>query len=162
MKLWGQVRLQVRTAELIGATLLLLLSLGAFVVAWGMPDGSLSAPGPGVFPLGLSGALGIVSLGLMIRAIGLSQVRDSDETLVTIGHQQIWITIAALIGFALIFEWAGYLLSATLFLSILLTSFSTLSRTKVFFAAALGAILSWLFFAKLLGVNLPRGFFENF
>jgi hypothetical protein len=67
-----------------------------------------------------------------------------------------------LIGFALIFEWAGYLLSATLFLSLLLASFSTLSRTKVFFAGALGAILSWLFFAKLLGVNLPRGFFENF
>src|SRR5439155_20245553 len=105
-----------------GAALLLF----ACAILWGsfqMPAGTSGAPGPGFFPRALGSLLVVVSVGLLIRALRLEPAAD---VTVALGHRDIALTVLALAGLGLVLEPAGYVLSATLFMLVLLRSFSTL------------------------------------
>lgn len=149
------VSVSARRGEAIAAVALVLLSAGLLVMALKMPFGTLASPGPGMFPLGLAALLGLVSIGLLLRALRLAGAPAAER--IVFGHKQIWITLLALTGMGLLFEPLGYLLSTGLFMLVLLRSYSTLRWLPACATAAAVAAVSWAFFAKLLGVNLPLG-----
>ena len=136
-----------------GAVLLLF----ACAILWGsfqMPAGTSGAPGPGFFPRALGSLLAVVGVGLLIRAMRLEPAADVK---VALGHRDIALTVLALAGLGLIFEPAGYVLSATLFMLVLLRAFSALGWMRSLAAAVATALASYYFFVKLLGVTQPAG-----
>ena len=147
--------LSTRRSELIGAVVWLVFAIGLSWLSWGMPFGTLPSPGPGAFPFGLGLSMLAVALGLIVRAVRLAG-EDADLVIV-IGHRYIWISLASLTILALVFEPLGYLPATTLFMLTLLRTLSTLSWTRATLAALCAALLSWFFFVRLLGVNLPPG-----
>ena len=147
--------LSARRSELIGAVVLLVFAIGLTWLAAKMPFGTLSGPGPGAFPFGLGLSMLAVSLGLLVRAVRLKG--EEADLVIEIGHRYIWISLAALTVLALVFEPLGYLPATTLFMLTLLRTLSTLNWTRATLAALSAALLSWFFFVRLLGVNLPPG-----
>lgn len=149
------VAISGRRGEAIAAVALVLLSAGLLYMVLKMPFGTLASPGPGMFPFGLTVLLGLVGIGLLLRAVRLPSAPAAER--IVIGHQQIWITLLALTGMGLVFEPLGYLLSTGLFMLVLLRSYSTLRWPAIGATAIAVAVISWFFFARLLGVNLPLG-----
>lgn len=137
------------------AVALALLGLAAYA-AWEaarMPGGTVALPGPGFAPLGLALLLAVTALALLGRALR----RAPPDEAVPLGHPHVAVVLGGLAGLGLAFERLGFLLSMTLFLALL---FRLLAR-RGWVAAGLAAVattgLAWLFFARVLGVALPRG-----
>ncbi len=57
MKPGGVFALRVRRGEIGAAVVIAALGAAVITMALRMPDGSMGAPGPGMFPLGLGGGL---------------------------------------------------------------------------------------------------------
>jgi putative tricarboxylic transport membrane protein len=84
------------------------------------------------------------------------------------GHSQnpespiIWtkvaVTGAALLGFAVVFEFAGYLLTTFLFVASLLRLVERKSWVQAGTVALSASLISYIFFGVLLGAPLPTGF----
>ena len=158
MKNAAELTTTMRRGEIIAAVVLLLLSAGIIAGAWEMPVGSAAQPGAAIFPLGLGFLLGLISLGLLLRAVRLSGEEAAEP--VQIGHPQIWLTLFILFIVGLVFDWLGYLISATLLMAVLLRSYSTLRWHVVLLAAVGASIVSWLIFSQLLDASLPMGVLE--
>jgi putative tricarboxylic transport membrane protein len=144
----------MRRGETVAAAALLVF---AVAIVWGavlMPPGTVGAPGPGFFPRALGALLALVSVGLLVRAYRLDPIGDE---VVALGHRHITLTFAALVGLGLLFEYAGYVLSATLFMLVLLRAFSTLGWIRSALAAAATAVVTYYLFVNVLGVMLPVG-----
>lgn len=169
MKSPGGFVVSMRRGELAVALVLLAISAGALALATGMPTGTVAEPGPGVFPLGISACLLALSLALVLRALLLPPAAKTppadsfnpesgdDESEVQVGHRLIWISLASLTLFGLLLEPLGFPVSAALFMTTLLRSFSKLGWLKSILGAIAAAAISWFFFVTLLGVNLPLG-----
>jgi len=69
----------------------------------------------------------------------------------------VWIALIALTVLALVFEPLGYPLAITLFMLALLRAYAALGWVRACMWAVAAAALSWFFFVRLLGVNLPLG-----
>jgi putative tricarboxylic transport membrane protein len=140
----------------VGAALLLL----ACAIVWaaaGMPPGRLGVPGPGFFPRALGALLAAVSVGLLVRAWRLSATTDEA---VGLGHRNITLTVAALAALGLVFEYLGYVLSATLLMLVLLRAFSALGWLRSLAAAVATVLVSYVIFVHALGVSLPAGLMQ--
>jgi len=147
-----------RTASL----LFLCAGIYGFYYSVQLPMGRWNEPGPGVFPVTLSALLLLFGVAWFIRgkrgkaekghgekAGGYTFVKNLATPLKIVG-------ITAL--FILAFNRAGYLVTSTLYLFILLL---WVSRYRVVVSAALAVgigVGSWYFFAKILAVQLPQGF----
>jgi len=139
---------------------LLCLAVFLLIPAFEMPIGSASNPGPALVPLIVLGLLIAACLGLLIsRPSDAIQAADAREDTRKIGDRKIWGTILALGLAAVLFEWLGYRLSVFLLLVCLLWLYSTLSAIRVVLGALLGVFFVWLFFDRLLRVQLPVGLF---
>lgn len=137
----------------VGAALLLF----ACAILWGafqMPAGTSGAPGPGFFPRALGSLLVLVSVGVIIRALKLEPAAD---VTVALGHRDITLTVLALVGFGLVFEYAGFVLSATLFMLVLLRAFAKRGWLSSLATSVTIVLVSYYVFVKLLGVSLPVG-----
>ena len=147
----------MRRGETAAAVALLLF---ACAILWGsvlMPSGTVGAPGPGFFPRALGSLLALVSVGLLVRSLRLDPAVDE---VVALGHRHIALTLVALVGLGLMLEYAGYVLSATLFMLVLLRAFSTLGWTRSMLAAGATALVSYFLFVHLLSVMLPAGLLQ--
>ena len=127
--------------------------LGAFA-AWEaarMPLGSAAMPGPGMMPLALGVLLMLSSAALVI----LDWKAPQPEAPVLLGNRQVALTVAATIIAGLLFERAGFLVTSTLFLFVMLLALSTLGWWRSLLASVAASVAALYFFQKLLGVNLP-------
>ena len=140
--------------EMVAGALLLLFACAILWGAFQMSAGTSGAPGPGFFPRALGSLLALVSIGLIIRALKLEPAED---VTVALGHRDITLTVLALVGLGLVFEYAGYVLSATLFMLVLLRAFSKRGWLASLAVAIVIVLVSYYGFVKLLGVMLPAG-----
>jgi putative tricarboxylic transport membrane protein len=134
----------------IGVEIALLL-LGVFA-AWEaarMPQGSASLPGPGMLPLTLGVLLALSSVVLI--ALG----RGSGGEPVAIGHRHVACALLAVLAAGLLWEPAGFLITCTLFLFVLLWTLSPLGWWRSLIAAVAAAAATRFIFQNLLNVVLP-------
>jgi hypothetical protein len=143
------VRTSLRRLELgVG---LALLNLGVFA-AWEavrMPQGSAALPGPGMLPLGL---------GLLIACCAVVLIffgRARPDQPVAVGNRHVAWALLAVLAAGLLWERAGFLITATLFLFALLWILSPLGWWRSLIAAAAGAAVARFAFHNLLNVVLP-------
>lgn len=138
------------------AVAVLLLALAAFFLwgGWHMPAGTYAVPGPGFLPTILAVLLGVTALLLFVKTLAGA----ADEVApVAFGVVPVAIVFAALTAAALAFERAGFMLTFTVFLFVMLRVFSRLGTVRsTLVAVGIAALAGW-FFGAALGVNLPRG-----
>jgi hypothetical protein len=135
------------------AVAIALLLLGIFVAEQSlqMPLDTMSLPGPGVFPLAMGAALAITAAALLVGYV----LRPEPGEHLRLGHGYVAVALLAIGGMAELIERTGYLISATLFLFVLLASISKLGWWRAGIAAFAAALVSQLLFQNVLGVALP-------
>jgi putative tricarboxylic transport membrane protein len=148
----GRFAFSLRSGERVVSVILLALSAAVIADALGMPAGTLGSLGPGAVPLILGALLALTSVGLLLRARRIERTESVEA-----GHGHVWLALVALAGLALLFEPAGYPISAAAFLIVLLRAYSALSWLACVGWSVLGAGLSFYFFVHVLGIALPSG-----
>lgn len=131
------------------------LGVAYFALALGLPMYTLSGPGPGVFPVAVAGIL--VLAGTLAAWKPESQSEPDDVNSSTEGT---WlapgIVFAALVVFCLIFQRVGYIVSGIFVMTAALKAFN--ARWPFALAVSVVSVLAtYLVFATLLGLQLPRG-----
>lgn len=138
---------------------LILLSIVGLIASLNLPKANLGNPnGPIYFPATISIFLLIFSLIYLIQEFrSLDQVNEkvvelsSGRTPMLIGA-----TIVLAIGYALIFDFLGFLVSTIIFLGLLLFLVNGPKKWLVNISVTLVfSFLTWYAFSELLGVSLP-------
>jgi putative tricarboxylic transport membrane protein len=165
----------VRRRDLAAAAVLLAFGLFAVTQALGLRFGTVVAPGPGFFPLCLAAALCLTSLALVVNgwrtnrhggpSYGPPKPPDARGAPAKPRHPSdaggrrfaVIGTLAALLVYALVLEWLGFLLAT---FGLLVFFFMVLQRQSWLVAvggAVATALASYVVFKVWLGVNLPGG-----
>lgn len=146
----GPVRRGIRgQLHRLGPLVVLAVGAGALVGAFGLSLGTLTAPGPGLWPF-------IVALLLTGTALVLVVVDDpADYERWTSGTARIVGGLAGLALFVVAFDAIGFLLPAFLMLLLWLRVFGRESWPWSVGLAVLGSVGMWLLFDTALGVPFP-------
>jgi putative tricarboxylic transport membrane protein len=142
-----------------------LILLGIAIAAcWGASRhvvGTLSSPGPGLFPLILGAVLGVLSLTIMVQDRKARMAAASSviqEKLLTFSKEILYVLLA-LVAFGILFVPMGFVVTTFLV-------FAYLSRfvikQKWYAAVGTAAVLAvgaYVIFDIFLGVPLPKGVF---
>jgi Na+-transporting NADH:ubiquinone oxidoreductase subunit NqrB len=139
------------------AVALALLAVAVFFVSQAavLDFGRVGLPGPGFFPFSLGIALGLVSL-LILFVVARSQTESEPLYL---GHRDVLVVIAALMGVAVSFEQADTYLVLGTFLGSVLLLVARTTFWRALLGACVGMVLVWIVFRFALGVRLPTGRF---
>ena len=130
-----------------------LLLLGAFA-AWEaarMPFGTAAMPGPGMMPMALGVLLMLSAAGLVV----LELKAPVTDAAVVLGNRHVVLAVAAIVVAGLLFERAGFLITSSLFLFVMLVALSPLGWWRSLLAAVAASIATSYIFQNLLGVALP-------
>ena len=133
-----------------------LLALAVFFTwgGWHMPAGTYAVPGPGFLPTILGALLGVTALLLLIKTLARA---PGTGIPVEFGIASVTMVCAALTAVALAFERAGFMLTLSVFLCVMLRVFSRLGTIRSALLAIGITLAAGWFFGAALGVNLPRG-----
>jgi putative tricarboxylic transport membrane protein len=126
----------------------------SFYEAGKLPFGRTSVPGAGFFPTVLAMLLAMVSLIGLIAAL---RGNGSDQNQEPLFWRKMLLTLAALLAFAAIFEFAGYVVTTFLFVMFLLRAVERKSWTQAGAVALSASLVSYILFGLLLGAPLPAG-----
>jgi putative tricarboxylic transport membrane protein len=143
------------TTRRVELGVLIALLLLAVLVVWqatSMPMGSARLPGAGMLPLILGSLLGL-SVLVMLPPYLRSEATGGEA--IRLANRSIGIAVLSLIGAGLLLERAGFVLTATLYLFVMLWSVSPLGWWRSLIAAAVTAAIARFLFADILGVSLP-------
>lgn len=143
-----------------------LLALFTLVSSARMDVGAVTKPGPGFFPLVLSGALALAALALLVIGLRSAAVTDGAATEAGAPSERIqrWkllASVGAFAGYIALFEGLGFVLATAGFLSFL---FGALARYRWPLAVGAGVALTaaaYLVFNTWLQVRLPRGLLDR-
>ena len=151
-----------RNARRLDIAIGLCLLLVAALMGWGaarMPPGTVRLPGPGLLPGTLAMLLGLASLAHIVSCFAAKVAPEPSATGpgAEPAYWQMALMLMAIGVCAVLFERAGYLATAALFLFVMLWSLSSLGWWRSAIVAVIGAWLSQLFFRNVLAVALPTG-----
>ena len=157
----------MKLTDLTWGILCLALGLGVFTIANGMEKSPYFQYGAGFYP-SIIGAM-LMLVGLTLAAKGFTVARTARGPIWlslcdwcrTSGH---WLNLAlvtgGLVGFLLLVEPLGFLLTGWLLLAVLGARFT--GRPWLAMASAVGVIgFLYLFFQQVMGVPLPQGLLAN-
>jgi hypothetical protein len=132
-----------------------LFTAGAFFV-WQsalMPFGRVGLPGPGFFPFVLGVLLCVAALAIAVHVLRAPAL----EPEVDLGHRDVLVVFAALVGVCLVFERLGAYAALGLFTVVVLVLVARLSPLRAALAAGCGMLAVWAVFKVVLKVQLPAG-----
>jgi putative tricarboxylic transport membrane protein len=151
------------TNDRAASLLFLCAGIYGFYFSVQLPMGRWNEPGPGVFPITLSLLLLISGAAWFIRGKRGTEKKDEGQkggVYAVIKGQATPLKIVGITAlFIVAFNWLGYLVASSLYLFFLLL---WVSRYRIIVSATLAVAIgvgSWYFFAKILAVSLPQGFF---
>lgn len=129
-------------------------ALGAayLLLARGLPLQTLNGPGPGVFPLVVSGGLLLTGAMAAWRPGPRIKIGAPTES----APNGAIIVFASLIVLCLVFQGLGYPLSGVLLMTAVLRAFKA-SWLYALLVSVAGVLATYLVFVTLLGLTLPRG-----
>lgn len=136
-----------------------LLSVAALILfeSRNLSFGALRTPQTGFFPKILAVLLLLLTLAALLQSLRRRAAEGDSTKISSDGWSRICATLATLVGFALLLEPLGFLLSTFLLMVLLLRAVEAPPWPKVAIVALLTALGSYVIFAWLLGVPLPGG-----
>jgi len=137
-------------------TFIVLLAIAYMVESLRLPRGTIASPGPGFFPV-LVGLL-LFSVAICFAASAFKKPRSKQEGLQVSARHRVISVVIALCGFCLLLPVAGYPLAAFALVGAMLWQLDA-SWKGVVVISLVSAAVSYYFFAGLLGVPLPWGYF---
>ena len=153
-------------AELIIALGVLLLGIGATIVAWRLPETSGYARiGPNVVPKIISAGLILLGIWLLAEVFtGGFRARVPDDPAergdhAFVGSAFAWVSAGLIAQMALI-QLAGFVIAAAVLFALVARGLGS-ARLLRDLAIGLGlGLLVFLFFVRFLNVNLPAGWLQ--
>jgi putative tricarboxylic transport membrane protein len=137
----------------------------AFLICFGslkLSLGTAHSPGVGFLPFYIGVLLGILAIILHLQSRRAVK-RDAAALWVDKGKAlKVLLTVIALLVYAVVMEYLGFLLSTALFLGFLLRVIEPQRWSLVIGGSVLVSVVSYLIFAVWLKTGLPMGFFQYF
>jgi len=154
---------QVSRAELVISLGVLLLGVGATIVAWRLPEaGGYARIGPNVVPRIISAGLILLGVWLLAEVFtGGFRARVHDDPAERGEHGFVWSAFAwvsaGLIAQMALVHTAGFVIAAAVLFSFVARGFGSRRWVRDFSMGLVLALLVFLFFVRFLNVNLPAG-----
>ena len=145
----------------IGSSLFLLgsgIAISLYAARYGL--GGTGAPGPGFMPFLTGTVLAILSLWHLIsvwRKGGRGDRRAGKFFAEKGGARKIFLLLFAAIGYAVVLESLGFVLSTFLFMVVVLRTVEARKPLWVLISSFLTAFFSYILFETLLKSQLPKG-----
>ena len=122
--------------------------------------GSIRVPQTGFFPSILAILLLFFSIALLVQTCRQAGGESGEQPITSEAWIRISITLAAMLGFALVLETLGFLLSTFTVMLVLLRVIEPQKWPRVFAVALATALISYFLFGRLLNIPLPAGVLE--
>lgn len=150
----GQKRLGRVAIGVLGV----LVAIGYTYEAFKIPFGRFEQPGPGMYPRGVGLAAIAISIILILEALLTDAV--SGEVDFPTGHQRRLVVAfgAATMGLVVVLPLLGQYVASAIYVIVMLKLLSTLSWPRVVVYGLLTSVVVTGFFAEVLMIPLPRGF----
>jgi len=153
-------------SELIISAGVLLLGVGATVVAWSLPEaGGYARIGPNVAPKIVSAGLILLGIWLLAETLtGGYRSRVPDDPAERGEHAFLfsafaWIT-AGLVAQMLLIGNAGFVIAGAVLFTCIARGFGSTRWLRDAVVGLVLAVLVFLFFVRFLNVNLPAGWLK--
>ena len=128
-----------------------------FLALSALPFGTARVPQAGFFPKILALLLMLLALLSFIEPRSFRESEQEATQISAANWFRLGIILAGLAGFALLLERLGFLLASFLLMVSLLRAVEAQSWPRMILTGFLAAVISYLIFARLLGVALPTG-----
>jgi putative tricarboxylic transport membrane protein len=128
-----------------------------FLASSALPFGTARVPQAGFFPKILVLLLMLLALSSFIEPRSFRETKLEATQISATNWFRLGVVLAALAGFALLIEPLGFLLTSFLFMVTLLRAVEAQSWPRIILTGFAAAVISYLIFARLLGVALPTG-----
>ncbi len=150
----------MKRMDLIPAIFWMGLGGAVAVSSYGLRLGTLGSPGPGLMPFLLGVTLSLCSLSIFVRsffAILRNEKCGEESAWSGIQFKKLMIVVASLLGYWMLLEKIGFVLTTFLVLLILFKAVDSPRWRTVFFASILTVTLVYIVFVIVLRVDLPSG-----
>ncbi|MGY0390681.1 tripartite tricarboxylate transporter TctB family protein [Nocardioides sp. WG-D5] len=146
----------------------LLLALGIFILAYtatiDVPEAA-SNVGPRPVPYLVGGLLTIAALAVVINVLRGGQAQPDEAELVDpnlpVNVRRVGSFVATIVGYALILEPLGYLLTTALAFFAVSVTLGSRHFVRLAVGSLVLSVVIYLAFTRLLGIYLPPGIFEG-
>lgn len=146
-----------RTEDLISGAAFGVTGIGIAIGAVRLGVGSVVQPGPGFMAMGL----GLVLTGLSAATIVSGLRAPNSAVPLALRFPNLWVNLAvitAMLAYATVLEYAGYLVATfVLLLVLLIAAERTWHSVRAFVLAVLVTATTYFLFETLLRSGLPRG-----
>ncbi|MDP4502212.1 tripartite tricarboxylate transporter TctB family protein [Nonomuraea turcica] len=140
-----------RRLNVVAALVPLVIGVVAALMSWNLGVGSLSAPGPGMWPLVVSVAMVVVAAVLVLQSRPRGDEERFTKDVVTVA-----IAAASLIAYAFLFELVGFEVPTIALLVLWLKGLGRESWRVTAVVAVVATAALYLLFITGLGVSLPH------
>jgi hypothetical protein len=144
--------------DVISGLFLILLSLGACIMAYRLGLGTGSNPGAGFAAFGIAFLMGLMALGLFFKAlIQVLRRRGHDDGAEAIEWKKPALGLLVLTAYGVFFGFLGFPLSTFLLMMILVWGLGRRRLAGSLAVSVLTAAASYALFVTALGLPLPSG-----
>jgi len=151
-----------RRGRMILGAVSLMVAVGYFFEALGMPRGTAEHPGPGVWPIAVGVAWIVISILVIAEAAVSRAVGGKIELPTGRERRNVLIFVAVTVAFALLLPVLGQYIAASVYAVAIIKLLSTVSWARaVAYGVLLGAGISFAFIT-LMQIRLPIGLFGGF
>jgi len=124
-----------------------------------LDPGSLSAPGPGLFPLGCGLIIATLGLFIFVRTFKYKDEEQSIWEQVTQWGNLVSIP-ASIIVYAFLIELLGFRLITFLWMAFICRTIGKMGWKGTVFTSLTTTVCAFILFQYFLGVRFPRGMFR--
>jgi putative tricarboxylic transport membrane protein len=147
----------MRRSNIAAGVILAGLSGSILLEARRLSLGSIRVPQTGFFPAILAVLLLVFSIVLIIQTLRGSEEERTQDHIGADGWRRIGASLATMLGFALVLETLGFVLSTFAVMVLLLRAIEAQKWSRVIAVALITSVASYFLFAWLLSIPLPAG-----
>lgn len=148
---------QKRLGRLIVGIVALATSIGYLIQALSIERGTIDAPGPGMFPIGVGAAAIVVSIIVIAEGLAGTGTRGSLELPTGFERRKVLIFFGTLVAFIAVLPLLGMYVSAALYVVATLKLLGYLRWIRsIVIGVLIAVVVSWVF-QEILDVPLPAG-----
>lgn len=122
--------------------------------------GTMRLPQTAFFPSILAALLLVLSLVLLFQALSQTAEINDSAKIEAQGWGRIGATLATLVGFAILLDYLGFIVSTFLLMVLLLRAIEPQKWPRVIVIALVTALGAYVLFGWLLAIPLPAGSFS--